>query len=789
MGPADLLAEYGICVASTAPGRYYTTCPKCSAARSNVHKKAECLGVTIEDDSVRWGCNHCGWTGPEKGNGAKPELTTYVYRDNAGAVRFRKVRNVPGRDPRFWLEKPDGRGGWQKGAGGVDTKIVYRCDEVGKAIASGRTICVVEGEKDADNLWRIGFAATCNAHGASQPDKGAKWTKAHSEQLRGADLVVFNDNDPAGYAHAEVTCRLSIGLAKRVRRLDLASHWVDIPKGGDVSDWLADGHDGEELARLIEAAPEHVATEQQEKSRRTEAALASGTDDDAQLTRLARLPLFEYERIRKAAAQGFDMRASMLDRVVGMKRRELGLAEDDGKQGRPIELTNPEPWQDPVDGAALLDNLAAALARHVVMGEHERVAVALWIIHAYLLDRLMISPRLAIRSAVKGSGKTTCLDVLARLVPRPLSAANVSPSAIFRVIAAYAPSLLIDEADTLFRDGDDTLRGVLNAGHRRGGTVLRSVGDSFEPRAFSCYAATAIALIGQLPGTLADRSVDIVLARRRPSDTVEAFRFDRTEHLDQLARQAARWAKDNGERLNADPVMPPGIFNRAADNWRALIAIADAARGAWPEKARAAAIALAGVEIDEVSRVELLLSDIRDIFAASPAAEITSATLIEELIKIVPRPWAEYGKGGKPVTANRLARLLKPLGIGPGLIGTQRLAGYQRAQFEEAFERYLAPKLPLSNLSASQKGQAERASHDFEPLTHDNGREVLHGHKPNNDGVLRAGELAEEDDPICAVCGRPGGNWCSTGGQAGWVHADCESAFVSQLGCCNGEAV
>jgi putative DNA primase/helicase len=360
----------------------------------------------------------------------------------------------------------------------------------------------------------------------------------------------------------------------------------------------------------------HAAEKAKREKRRARpgggAAAAASTDDDAELARLARLPVIEYERTRTCAAKRLGCRAAMLDRLVVTKRAELGINRDDGKQGRPIEFATPEPWPALVDGAALLDDIAAALGDHVVMGAHERAAVALWVVHAHLLDRSMISPRLAIRSAVKGSGKTTLLDVLARLVPRPLPAASVTPSAIFRVIAAHAPTLLIDEADTLFRDGDEALRGVLNAGHRRGGAVLRSVGDDFEPRAFPCYAATVIALIGQLPGTLADRSIDIVLTRRLPSEQITPFRFDRTERLDKLARRIARWANDNSDQVGRDPAMPFGVYNRAADNWRPLLGIAYAVGGSWPEKARQAAVALAGGGIDEVSRTELLLSDIRE---------------------------------------------------------------------------------------------------------------------------------------------------------------------------------
>jgi hypothetical protein len=127
---------------------------------------------------------------------------------------------------------------------------------VKEAIALGRRIAVVEGEKDADNLWAIGIPATCSAHGASEPDKAPKWTKKHSEQLRGADIVVFNDNDPAGYAHAEATSRLSVGVAERVCRLDLAPHWRNMRKGADVSDWLGAGHTREQLDALMAQAPE-----------------------------------------------------------------------------------------------------------------------------------------------------------------------------------------------------------------------------------------------------------------------------------------------------------------------------------------------------------------------------------------------------------------------------------------------------------------------------------------------------------------------------------------------------
>jgi len=251
--------------------------------------------------------------------------------------------------------------------------------------------------------------------------------------------------------------------------------------------------------------------------------------------------------------------------------------------------------------------------------------------------------------------------------------------------------LLIDEADTFLPENEE-LRGILNSGHRQGGAVIRTVGEDFEPRSFSTYSACAIALIGRLPATLADRSVPIELRRRRADETIEAFRFDRTAHLDQLGRKVARWALDNAVRIrSADPAMPNGVVNRAADNWRPLLAIADAAGGGWPARARQAVQRTgASATGDEQSVRVLLLSDIRAIFAERDLDRLSSAELVAALVAIEGRPWAEW-KAGKPITANGLARLLTPFRITPGTIRTSSGTpkGYQRAQFEDAFARYL----------------------------------------------------------------------------------------------------
>jgi hypothetical protein len=405
-----------------------------------------------------------------------------------------------------------------------------------------------------------------------------------------------------------------------------------------------------------------------------------------EIGRLARLGKLEYERERKDAAKRLKIRAPALDRLVAAERDNC---DDNAKQGRRLKLPEPEPWPCLVNGAELLDALSTSIRQHVVMPNHAADTVALWAVHTYLLDVFGITPRLAVTSPEKGCGKTTLLDVLSHLVWRPLSSANATASAIFRVVEMHRPTLLIDEGDTFLTENQE-LRGILNTGHRRGGSVTRTVGDDFEPRAFSTYSSCVIALIGKLPATLADRSFLIDLRRRRADEAIEPFRFDRTEHLDRLARMATRWAADNAEYIrSAEPDMPSGLFNRAGDNWRPLLAIADAAGGEWPERGRRAAQCARSTD-DESVRV-LLLTDIRTILAERAAERLASGELVEALVAIEGRPWAEW-KAGKPITPNGLARLLAPFHITPATIriGDRTAKGYHLAQFEDAFARYLS---------------------------------------------------------------------------------------------------
>ncbi len=412
----------------------------------------------------------------------------------------------------------------------------------------------------------------------------------------------------------------------------------------------------------------------------------------AKIVELAELSPIEYERRREKAAQDMGIRVSVLDSEVDQARKKI-KGEDKDVSGTRLVFEEPEPWSEPVDGAELLEELAAAFRQYVVLLTDVDVALALWVLHTYAHDTARISPLLALTSPEKRCGKTTVLSLLQLLTKRPLSASNISPAALFRAIERWHPTLLIDEADTFLKHNDE-LRGILNAAHTRElAFVLRTVGDDHEPRQFNTWAPKAIALIGDLPFTLADRAIVLPMRRKRPDESVERLRLDRRGEHQSLVRRMVRLVQDHhAGLLQADPEVPKELHDRAADNWRPLLAIADLVGGDWPKRARKAAMTLTDPDDNNEAAGVMLLADIKKLFDERQVDRIASAELEKALGEMEHRPWPEW-KHGKPITVRQIARLLNPFGIRPKTIRIEDATpkGYERDSFTDAFSRYLPP--------------------------------------------------------------------------------------------------
>ncbi len=411
---------------------------------------------------------------------------------------------------------------------------------------------------------------------------------------------------------------------------------------------------------------------------------------EAILDELAAINPVEYDRRREEEAEGLRVRVTTLDQEIKRRRRSSGSNRVGG--GSSLSLPIPEPWPDPVDGESLLGELVGTFHRFIALPTGTAEAMALWVLHTHTFEASPITPRLVLQSPEKRCGKTRTIEVLTRLVPKPLMTSNVSTSVVFRVIEMARPTLLIDEADTFIKDNKE-LCGVLNSGHHRTGTVIRSVTDDHEPRVFSTWAPLAIALIGRMAGTLEDRAVIVHMRRRRSDERVEEWRIDRSAGLDEVARKAARWAVDNQSALHeADPNTPDALHDRAKDNWRPLLAIADRVGGDWPVRARTIAQQLSAGDPGEDSSVRTqLLADIHSIFAELRTDRIRSPELCEVLGRMEERPWPEW-RNGRPITPRAVARLLADFSIKRQTIRFDphtTAKGYLLDEFKDAFSRYL----------------------------------------------------------------------------------------------------
>ncbi|MFS2293762.1 MAG: DUF3631 domain-containing protein [Actinomadura sp.] len=393
-------------------------------------------------------------------------------------------------------------------------------------------------------------------------------------------------------------------------------------------------------------------------------------------------------------------------------------------------MTTPNPTtpdRPPLDGPALLDALRAALTRYVILpSAHAADAVTLWIAATHAQPAWPHAPRLVIRAPEKRCGKSRLLDVVEATCHAPFITVNSSPAAVYRSITDDPPTLLVDEADTIFgakAEGNEDLRGLLNAGHQRNRPAKRYDANANRVESIPTFAMAALAGIGAMPDTIEDRAVVIRMRRRAPGETVAPFRHRRDRPpLRRLAADLNTWLRADLATLEAaEPPMP--VEDRAADTWEPLVAVADHAGAHWPDRARAAVLALTAEADDntEMSTRLRLLTDCRTAFGTDTA--LPTAVLLDRLKADPEAPWNDYGPNG--LTAMKLGTLLREYEIRSDTIRFQtgQAKGYRRADFADAWARYCpaddtppgdgepAAVLPLPGVSRTSRTSLNTAGH------------------------------------------------------------------------------
>jgi len=304
----------------------------------------------------------------------------------------------------------------------------------------------------------------------------------------------------------------------------------------------------------------------------TDVTVGTRTDEDI-LAEVVKLDVLDYDRHRERLAGELMCRVSTLDEL-----RKTASNEGVTGEAPSLFLSTPEPCSGVVNGFELLNEIVAVFNEYLVLPEGAAEVMALWVIHTYCHDAAWIDPLLAFLSPTKQCGKTTALNLLACIVDKPLPASNCTAATLFRGIQKYVPTLLLDEADTFIKDNEE-MRGVLNSGHNKSSAqILRAVpsGDDYDVKPFSTWCPKAVASIGNLPSTLMDRAIVILMQRKKRKDKVRRLRGDRAHEFEPLRQRCARWALDNLETIKAtDPAVPeklvlfipPFLPKRAPEFW------------------------------------------------------------------------------------------------------------------------------------------------------------------------------------------------------------------------------
>jgi hypothetical protein len=447
---------------------------------------------------------------------------------------------------------------------------------------------------------------------------------------------------------------------------------------------------------------------------------------------------------------------SIPDAIAKSKRLIEAPSKSNGVHGAGTEgpLSAPEKERDGRDGRdfsgypGLIEETMTFLASYIVLPEPSLLVMATWVVAAWLMEVWDRFPHLAVTSPEKRCGKSTLLDVLKTIVPKPRYTTNISPAALYRIVEGEKPTLLMDEAQSLSRRGSEAsevVREILLAGIGKNAKVIRCGGDRYEEiQEFGVYSPKVFAMVGNPDGVLADRCLPVLMKRRTKADKVRRFRSRVVEEEGKLLHdKLALWAIDHAEQVRVvyDTIEPFDIDN---DRMAELLTPLQATLRVMEELAHpveregskgsegfsrvlgrsletllkyARGVEEHERELDSQSTGVKLLAACREIFATGkldqmrkgPWKYLSADSLIQCLVARKDESWATCRPGERPITREALAVLLRPYGIRSEWNEGRTGKVYYAARFREAWERYLPPppenpSNPSDPFNPSRKG-------------------------------------------------------------------------------------
>jgi putative DNA primase/helicase len=502
----------------------------------------------------------------------------------------------------------------------------------------------------------------------------------HLEVPPGTPVTVFRHGDESGSAAdralvAGVDKLLLAGITARVTATPIAADANSI---------------------LLNAGPSEAATLLRQASAAT-LSLAG------EVQRLSKLDAAAYDQQRTQTAKRLGIRVGTLDATVARAR---GRPADAGHAGKAegIAIADDPPWAGPIDLCWALDTALETFKQHVVTEECQLAVAVLWCAHSFIVHndkiQLEVSPRLLVQAPTEDSGKSILLRAVSVLSHRAVRSSVLTSATVFRVVDLVKPTLIVTEAEQLFRPGTASeLLAVVDASNMRSEafTVRNDMAPdgTWTPRLYSTWHTAAFGSIGTLPRTFQSRGIVVRLRAALPGEAPAHHRRGVFDPLVDQRRMLAAWGASLG--VLPEATLPGGLFNRAADLWEPLFAIANMAGGRWPSLVTEAAQQVQKVE-RPVPQIVRLLAGIHTAFGS--AAFLETEALIKKLLADPEEDWhlAYHGRAISPAwLRERLANLLDPPGSQQSYfvddLGVRRhRRGYDRRQFQDAFSRYLPPE-------------------------------------------------------------------------------------------------
>jgi hypothetical protein len=544
------------------------------------------------------------------------------------------------------------------------------------------TYDVCEGVEDALSIWMLERGRAI----IGVPGVGAI---QHLDLKKGDSVLVWKDGDEEGSAAAKV---LTAGVDTLLLN-DIAVRVTRTPPDADANIILQ--KQGLDALRELAARPPE--------------AMLSFNGHIIQLSRITDAVAFAKKR--KAIAEVFKSEGIGVgvvdDEVKKLRRAETAAAAAaaSGDEGSYEPPKDPE-WEGEVDLGAALDSAVAAMPRFLVAPAYVYDTTALWSANTYLVQSeeigLPVAPQLGFQSLVENSGKSVAIEIVATIAHRGYLRASYTAATLFRRINQDLVTPCLSEFHNILGDKDKDLLAIIDACHRRSEAYVdRTETDPQGKRyvvSYKCWASLAWGAIGAVPREAQSRSIILFLQAALPDEShaLDHSIILQDKALIDVRRQLAKWSVTI--KKLPTPEMPKFLFNRAADNFRPLFAIAQLAGGDWPQRIRDAAEAISKIERKPSLQVRLL-TGITGVLEPTVDKRLATGELIDALCEDEENGWQEANHG-KRINEYWLRENLRGLIDPPGSLrwregsdeSDPKIRGYALFQFNDAVLRYLPPK-------------------------------------------------------------------------------------------------